>query len=246
MTLKQNIVELVAAISLKMNSLYALVEKKDNKKQDLSSDSETFYPSVKAVNISLAANLANANTYTDGQAANYILAIQKGSNNGVAELDNTGKVPAAQLPAFVDDILEGTYIGSTEFRNVEGVAYAPISGVLYSDTSSNKIYRWAGSSYVAIVGSLVLGENSTTAYRGDRGKTAYDHSQSTGRNPHGVTKANLGLSNVNNTSDSSKPVSTAQAAAIAIVQGDLNTYRTDEVGSSFPDYAQQLTNGLNF
>lgn len=34
-------------------------------------------------------------------------------------------------------------------------------------------------------------------------------------NPHGVTKAQVGLGNVNNTSDADKPVSTAQATAIA-------------------------------
>lgn len=34
-------------------------------------------------------------------------------------------------------------------------------------------------------------------------------------NPHGVTKSQVGLGNVNNTSDADKPVSTAQAAAIA-------------------------------
>lgn len=39
---------------------------------------------------------------------------------------------------------------------------------------------------------LALGETSTTAYRGDRGKAAYDHSQVTG-NPHGTTKEDLGV-----------------------------------------------------
>jgi hypothetical protein len=44
--------------------------------------------------------------------------------------------------------------------------------------------------------ALVLGETSTTAYRGDRGKTAYDHSQLITGNPHGVTKADVGLGSV--------------------------------------------------
>lgn len=46
-------------------------------------------------------------------------------------------------------------------------------------------------------GGLALGETSSTAYRGDRGKTAYDHSQTTG-NPHGTTAADVGLGNVPN------------------------------------------------
>lgn len=59
-------------------------------------------------------------------------------------------------------------------------------------------------------GGLALGETNTTAYRGDRGKTAYNHSQLTTGNPHGVTKADIGLDKVDNTSDVDKPVSTLQ------------------------------------
>jgi len=68
-------------------------------------------------------------------------------------------------------------------------------------------------------GAITLGETSTTAYRGDRGKTSYDHSQETSGNPHSVTKTEVGLGNVDNTSDADKPVSTAQREAI----GDLQT-----------------------
>ncbi len=45
---------------------------------------------------------------------------------------------------------------------------------------------------------LALGETSSDAYRGDRGKLAYDHSQLTNGNPHNVTKSDIGLSNVTN------------------------------------------------
>ena len=58
---------------------------------------------------------------------------------------------------------------------------------IYVDTTSNKTYRWSGSAFAEISASLALGENSSTAYRGDRGKIAYDHSQITSGNPHGVT-----------------------------------------------------------
>jgi hypothetical protein len=60
----------------------------------------------------------------------------------------------------------------------------------------------------------VLGEENGTAYRGDRGKTAFDHSQDTTTNPHAVTKAQVGLGNADNVSDVNKPVSTAQQAVI--------------------------------
>jgi len=62
--------------------------------------------------------------------------------------------------------------------------------------------------------SLALGETYATAYRGDRGKIAYDHSQLTSGNPHNVTKANVGLGNSDNTSDANKPVSTATQTAL--------------------------------
>ena len=60
---------------------------------------------------------------------------------------------------------------------------------------------------------LALGETSSTAYRGDRGKIAYEHSQVTG-NPHGTTKNHIGLGNVDNTSDLNKPISTAAQQAL--------------------------------
>ena len=95
----------------------------------------------------------------------------KGAVNGVAELDENGKVPSSQLPSYVDDVLE--YASQASFP-ATGEA-----GKIYVDTSDNTTYRWSGTAYVAIGSSLALGETSSTAYRGDRGKTAYDHSQST-------------------------------------------------------------------
>ena len=74
-------------------------------------------------------------------------------------------------------------------------------------------YRWSGSAYVEISQSLALGETSTTAYRGDRGKTAFDHTSLT-NNPHSVTAAQVNLGNCDNTSDANKPVSTAGQTAL--------------------------------
>ena len=103
---------------------------------------------------------------------------QKGATNGVAELDNSGKVPSAQLPSFVDDVVEG-YLSSGKFYKESGhtTEINAESGKIYVDLSTNKTYRWSGSAYAEISASLALGETSTTAYRGDRGKIAYDHSQ---------------------------------------------------------------------
>src|SRR5688500_18421841 len=53
-------------------------------------------------------------------------------------------------------------------------------------------------------GGVGLGETSGTAYRGDRGKTAYDHTLLV-NNPHSVTKTQIGLGSVDNTADTAKP-----------------------------------------
>ena len=108
----------------------------------------------------------------------------KGANSGIAELDANGKVPTSQLPSYVDDVLE--YSAKASFPTT-GEA-----GKIYVDLATNKTYRWSGSAYTEISPSLALGETSSTAYRGDRGKTAYDHSQvKDGSNPHGTTFTNI-------------------------------------------------------
>lgn len=125
-----------------------------------------------------------------------------------------GLIPASQLPAYVDDVLE--------FPTFVDFPAVGESGKLYlAGDRVNKIYRWAGSGYADITGdSLVLGETSSTAYRGDRGKEAYDHTLRAD-NPHGTTKAQVGLGNVDNTSDLNKPISTAAQAALDAKQNAL-------------------------
>lgn len=70
------------------------------------------------------------------------------------------------------------------------------------------------------ISSLTLGETETTAYRGDYGKVAYDHAQSI-ENPHQVTKNQVGLGNVDNTSDLNKPISTATQAALDAITAQI-------------------------
>ena len=99
-----------------------------------------------------------------------------------ADLIN-GVIPAAQLPSFVDDVLE--YESWNQFPSV-GEA-----GKIYVDTTENKTWRWSGSTYVIIGGGgVALGETAATAYRGDRGKAAYDHSISQG-NSHNATTSDI-------------------------------------------------------
>lgn len=107
-----------------------------------------------------------------------IPAAQKGAASGVAELDASGKVPAAQLPSYVDDVIDG-YLSSGKMYK-EAAHTTEItgeSGKIYVDLHTSKTYRWSGTAYAVISDTIALGETPTTAYRGDRGKTAYDHSQ---------------------------------------------------------------------
>lgn len=104
----------------------------------------------------------------------------KGAANGLAELDSAGKVPAAQLPSFVDDVLEGYYYNSKFYKEAAHTTeITGETGKIYVDLPTNKTYRWSGTAYVVISDTIALGETASTAYRGDRGKIAYDHSQST-------------------------------------------------------------------
>lgn len=102
----------------------------------------------------------------------------KGSVDGLAELDSNGKVPSTQLPSFVDDVIEGYlsngyfYKESSHTNKISGE-----SGKIYIDLPREKTYRWSGSKFVVISDTIALGETSTTAYRGDKGKVAYEHSQ---------------------------------------------------------------------
>jgi len=88
--------------------------------------------------------------------------------SGKADLVD-GFVPASQLPSYVDDILE--------YANLAAFPVTGESAKIYLTLDTNLTYRWSGTVYVEISASLALGETSSTAYRGDRGKTAYDHSQ---------------------------------------------------------------------
>ena len=79
-----------------------------------------------------------------------------------ANLSDNGKVPANQLPSYVDDVLEyGTF--NTFPTTGE-------DGKIYVAQDTNLTYRWSGTRYVEISQSLALGETSSTAYPGDKGK----------------------------------------------------------------------------
>ena len=90
----------------------------------------------------------------------------KGQPSGLAELDSTGKVPAAQLPSYVDDVLE--------FSTKAQFPQTGETGKIYVAKDTNLTYRWTGTQYLEISQSLALGETPSTAYSGDKGKANRD------------------------------------------------------------------------
>lgn len=90
----------------------------------------------------------------------------KGAPNGLASLNESGIIPSAQLPSYVDDVIEVDI-----FSNLPGTGE---SGKIYIVQDTNLTYRWSGTDYVEISKSLALGETSSTAYSGDKGKATTD------------------------------------------------------------------------
>lgn len=112
---------------------------------------------------------------------------QKGVANGVATLDGAGLVPANQLPSFVDDVLE--------YASLAAFPATGTTGKIFVALDTNKCYRWSGSTYVYITSGAV------DSVAGKTGVVT-------------LVKSDVGLGNVDNTSDVNKPVSTAQQTAI--------------------------------
>jgi hypothetical protein len=122
----------------------------------------------------------------------------------------SGQVPASQLPSYVDDVIEGTL---ATFGTGE-------AGKIYTDTATKKIYRWSGSAFVEISPSPgstdSVPEGSTNLYHTTARASAAAPVQSVAGRSGSVTltKSDVGLSSVDNTSDAAKPVSTATQTAL--------------------------------
>lgn len=117
---------------------------------------------------------------------------EMGAANGVAQLDANGKVPASQLPSYVDDVIELLALAATapaacaagdQYYNTSSkkiftatatntwgtTGATPETGKIYVNLTDNKTYRWGGTDLAVISESLAIGETSSTAFAGDRG-----------------------------------------------------------------------------
>lgn len=134
--------------------------------------------------------LTNAFAVAEGETASQTLATtQKALVDAKAAIDSAialkldasavgvsvasladGKVPAAQLPSYVDDVIEGyLYEGSFYEDSAHTQAITPESGKIYVDLTSMKTYRWGGSAYAEISESIAIGTTAGTAYDGAAG-----------------------------------------------------------------------------
>ena len=128
-------------------------------------------PTNKTVNVQVSKSTVGlSNVSNDAQ----VKRSEMGKADGVATLDSTGKVPAAQLPSYVDDVVEGYYSGGKFYStkdasgNYSGVITGE-TGKIYVNLDDSKTYRWSGSAYAVISETLALGETSSTAYAGNKG-----------------------------------------------------------------------------
>ena len=139
-------------------------------------------------------------------------ATEKGAADGVATLDSAGKVPSTQLPSFVDDVIEAA--------NFAALPATGETGKIYVTIDDRKTYRWSGTVYVEISaapGSTdAVPEGSVNLYFTNARASAAAPVQSVAGKTGAVTldKSDVGLGNVDNTSDANKPVSTATQTAL--------------------------------
>ena len=138
-----------------------------------------------------------------------VASSQIGAAGGVASLDESGKIPSTQLPSYVDDVVEvDTYDALPDPGQAD---------IIYVTKDTNLTYRWGGSAYVVLNPSLALGTTAETAFAGNLGQTAYEHSQITNGNPHGTTYSMVGAA----------PESHVSVVASATVLGHVKPNATD-------------------
>lgn len=141
----------------------------------------------------------------------------------------TGVIASANLPSFVDDILDGYYGSDGVFYEHYDAtsgkysdAYTGEAGKIYVNLNDNKTYRWSGSKYVVVSETIALGETASTAYRGDRGAIAYNHAAA-----HGSAFAN-GLYKITTNAQghvtSATAVQKSDITALGIPAQDTNTW----------------------
>ena len=144
-----------------------------------------------------------------------------GTPEGVVPLGSNGLIAAQYIPGGLDEI--------KEYDNREAFPNSGEDNIYYLAKDTSLLYRWGGSEYVPVNPSLALGETSSTAYRGDHGLVAYNHSLIINGNPHGTTAAQVGA-----ISSTEKGVSNGVATLDEngkLTSTQKPTYTAEEVGA---------------
>ena len=231
-----DIVEINAIDGLDANNVQeALVKIKDIADNGgvtgVKGNSETNYRKGN-VNIT-PANIGLGNVTNDAQEKR----TEMGVANGVATLGADGKVPSNELPSYVDDVLE--YDSKTAFPS------SGETGKIYVSKDTNLTYRWSGTAYVEISPSLALGETSSTAYAGDKGKalaervTAVETKAS--NNESNISSIGTRVTNIENGTKAAGKSSKLATARKISVSGDA-TGSIDFDGSADKTITLTLTN----
>lgn len=252
-------------VGVKLNYLYDTKEDKVNKQTNLLSADPAHYPNVPAVRDGINVAIIDAiNALNIDLDTRFIKISEKGIPNGVVPLNSQGLIDVQYIPGFIDDVIDlinivttyptsGMTVGQrwyntttlkifTATSSTTGTISDPIPDVIYVNTSNNTTWRWTGSTMVQLNGGLVLGTTSTTAFRGDYGNTAYNHTFLTG-NPHntqisdipGLTaefalKANIRLDNLPANLSSAEQASIRTKIGTGTGNGSIST-----VGLSMPN-----------
>lgn len=173
--------------------------------------------------IDLSGNIVcgTVNGQTISNVASFTGTVNATTGFKISGAATSGNVLRGNGTNFVSATLEKSDVGLANVDNTSDTN-KPISNATQSalDLKADLVGGKVPAGQLPSNFGLELGETSITAYYGDKGKSAYNHSLVVAGNPHAVTKSDVGLGNVDNTSDVSKPLSNAMIQAM-LVKADL-------------------------
>lgn len=97
-----------------------------------------------------------SSSVTDALGYTPMNSTERGATNGVASL-TSGKVPATELPSYMDDVIEGYYYNSNFYSDsAHTQLITGAAGKIYVDLSTNLSYRFSGNTYIEVSQSIVV------------------------------------------------------------------------------------------